>query len=138
MSNNEIVEKWLRKINMSESAVQTRVMLEASKQGVTLWRNNSGVAQDDKGRRTIRYGLANNSAKLNKVMKSSDLIGITPTTVTPDMVGTTVGIFTAYEIKEGKWAFKNTQRERAQLAFINLVQKLGGKAAFINGEGQLQ
>lgn len=132
MSANESVTK------MSESAVQTRVSLEASKRGIRLWRNNSGVAPDDQGNRTVRYGLGNVSSQVNKVMKSSDLIGITPVVVTQEMVGKTVGIFTAYEIKKGSWAYKHTDREKAQLAFINLVQQLGGKAAFINGEGQLQ
>ena len=60
-----------------EAAVQQNVRLEISRCGGRVWRNNTGVARDVSGR-TIRYGLCNDSEKLNRQIKSSDLIGITP------------------------------------------------------------
>jgi len=115
----------------SEQAVQQALQLKASKMGARLWRNNVGVLFDDRGV-PIRYGLCNETSQENKNLKSSDLIGITPVTITPDMVGRTVGVFTAYECKKEGWYYTGNNREKAQLAFINLVQQLGGRGGFVN------
>lgn len=115
----------------SEAAVQTEVRLETCKKGVRLWRNNVGALQDASGR-YVRYGLANESKKINDVIKSSDLIGITPTVITPDMVGQTVGIFTSYEVKHEGWKYSGSPREQAQAAWLTLVKNLGGIAAFVS------
>ncbi len=116
----------------SEDAVTAEIKLKASQEGVRLWRNNVGVAQDDTGR-VVRYGLLNDSQRLNQSMKSSDLIGITPTVVTQGMVGKTVGIFTAVECKREGWNYTGTPREIAQKAFVDLVLSLGGIGRFDNG-----
>lgn len=116
-----------------EAAVQQQRMLQAAREGGRLWRNNSGACADETGRQ-IRYGLGNTSAKLNKVMKSSDLIGITRIVVTPPMVGHVVGVFTAEEVKAPGWKYRESDdRARAQLAFINLVISLGGIGRFVSG-----
>lgn len=62
---------------MLEAAVQERIRLRAGELGIHLFRNNVGVAETENGR-PIRYGLANDSAQLNKRLKSADLIGILP------------------------------------------------------------
>jgi len=122
---------------MSEAQQQQEIRLESWRRGQPLLRNNSGATQDATGR-MIRYGLGNDSAKLNKAFKSSDLIGITPVTITPDMVGQTVGIFTAREIKPLGWTFRQgDDRAVAQLAFIQWVQKLGGIASFATKPGDI-
>lgn len=120
----------------SEAAVQTAVRLEASRVGARLWRQNVGACKDDTGR-MIRYGLCNDSAALNKRIKSSDLVGIRPVTITPDMVGHTIGQFIAREIKKPSWYYTGADREKAQLAFGELVISLGGDFAFANSEGTL-
>jgi hypothetical protein len=120
----------------SEGSVQTKVRLEASRKGCRLWRNNVGATFDTNGN-FIRYGLANDSKKINDSIKSSDLIGIRPLKITEGMVGCTIGQFLAREIKAGDWKFKATKRENAQLNFINLVLSFGGDAAFANREGTL-
>lgn len=120
----------------SESNVQSRVRLEAANKGLHLWRNNVGGCVDEHGNH-IRYGLANDSAKMNKVIKSSDLIGIRPRLVTPDMVGQRFGQFVAREIKAEGWYYTGTDREEAQRRFIELVVSLGGDAQFCAGEGSL-
>ncbi len=114
---------------MSEQAVQSSIRLAAANAGLLLWRNQSGACYDDTGR-LIRYGLANDSAQLNKRIKSSDLIGITPTLVTQQMVGRTVGVFTAVEVKHEGWTKPTNDREHAQAEFIRIVVEKGGIAGF--------
>jgi len=118
----------------SEAAVQQLVRLEASRLGIWLMRNNSGACKDETGR-MIRYGLCNDSAQLNKVIKS--LVGIRPVVITPDMVGHTIGQFVAREVKRPGWSYHGTDREVAQMAFGQRVIKLGGDFKFCTGEGSL-
>ena len=119
---------------MSEAAVSQRVELDACKRGARLWRNNVGACEDSRGN-FIRYGLMNKSKQQNKMIKSSDLIGITPITITEDMVGQTVGVFTAVEVKKGSWNYSGNEHELAQSRFLELVKALGGIAKFENGSG---
>jgi hypothetical protein len=121
---------------LSEAAVQQNLRLEASRKGVRLWRNNVGGGELADGS-FIRWGLANESSQVNKVIKSGDLIGIRPLTVTPQMVGHVVGQFVSREAKPGDWKYSATEREVAQLTWINLIISLGGDAAFATGEGTL-
>ena len=120
----------------SEAAVQNRVGLEASKKGCRLWRNNVGAGMLDNGE-FIRWGIANESTQMNKLTKSSDLIGIRPLMITPQHVGTVVGVFLAREIKPGGWVYSGTEHEIGQLSFMELVASLGGDAAFAIGEGTI-
>ena len=120
----------------SEAAVQARIRLEASRKGLRLFRNNVGACMDDRGN-YIRYGLANDSKKMNAEIKSSDLIGIRPVEITEDHVGMRIGQFVAREVKESNWVYKGTSHEQAQLKFIELIASLGGDAKFTNSEGSL-
>lgn len=120
----------------SEAAIQVRVRLEASRVGARLWRNNVGAGMLDDGS-FIRWGLVNDSSQMNSRLKSSDLIGLRPVVVTPQMVGRRLGVFVAREVKHGSWKYSGTERERAQLRFLELVASLGGDAAFVIGEGSL-
>ena len=119
-----------------EAGVMARVRLEASRLGVRLWRNNVGTCQDQSGN-FIRYGLANDSKRMNDHIKSSDLVGIRPIQVTPEMVGGVVGQFCAREVKRSGWKYKGSKREQAQKRFLELVVAMGGDARFVNDEGSL-
>lgn len=117
----------------SEAAVQSAVRLEAANKGVYLWRNNVGVLTDDRGV-PVRYGLANDSKKLNETLKSSDLIGWRSIDLGRGM---RVAQFVAREVKEAGWTYTGTPHEVAQLNWINLINSQGGDAAFVNGVGTL-
>jgi hypothetical protein len=78
----------------------------------------------------IRYGLGNDSSKLNKVWKSSDLIGILPVVIQPCHVGRLAGLFLAVEVKETVWTGRMGEHERAQEAFLQTVRDKGGVGMF--------
>jgi hypothetical protein len=126
----------------SEAWSQQRARLKAAHAGAGAWRNNVGAtpakcpACGEKSQ-PVRYGLANDSAKLNAVVKSSDLILAIPRLITPAMVGTTIAQFGSVESKRPGWAYTGTEREQAQLAWLAIVRKLGGFATFSTGELEL-
>lgn len=120
----------------SESAVQSATRVEHCKAtNGHAWRNNSGAGRiigDDGVERMVRWGLANESAQENAVIKSSDLIGITPTLITPDMVGYWLGVFTAYEVKPPGWRLRpSDKRGLAQQRFHDIVRQSCGYAGFV-------
>lgn len=120
----------------NEQLVQDRIRLRAAQMGWDVWRNNVGVLKDDRGR-PIRYGLANDSSKVNKHIKSADLIGVRRVLITPEMVGTTIGQFVSLEVKPSNWKYRGTEREEAQARWRDIILAAGGYAKFITGEDQL-
>lgn len=120
----------------SERVVSKKVRLEAASKGCILWRNNVGVLKDETGA-PVRYGLANDSAKMNKNVKSSDLIGIRPVLITPAHVGHVIGQFIARETKAADWRFTATEHELAQQRYLAIVIAHGGDAQFANAEGTI-
>ncbi len=113
---------------MKESATTSHVRLTAAQLGVFLWRNNSGGFYDEQGR-FVRYGLGNFTEKDG--IKSSDFIGGKPVLITPDMVGKTLLVFTAVEMKPSDWKFyASDKRTLAQQKFIDIVNSAGGYAGF--------
>lgn len=120
----------------SEAFVQGMVRLEASRKGLKLWRNNVGALLDERGV-PVRYGLANESKRLNEHIKSGDLIGWRPVTVTAAMIGTCIAQFVSRECKRSDWKFSGDEHELAQLRWIEAVIADGGDAAFCSSEGSL-
>jgi len=120
-----------RPSDRSESAVQASRRIAASKRGARLWRNNVGAGYMEDGS-FVRFGLMNDSEKMNKVIKSPDLVGIQPVLITAEMVGQFIGQFYAEECKPENWRFTGTDHENAQLAAIQLIVSLGGDAKFVN------
>lgn len=112
---------------MSEREITNPLLVQASLLGARLWRQNTGrgwvgrLISNAKGRvaladaRPFHAGLCKGS---------SDVIGITPVTITADMVGQRVGLFTAFEIKTATVRLSPEQR-----AFLQMVADLGGIAA---------
>mgnify|MGYP006273510687 CR=1 FL=1 len=81
-----------------------------------LYRNNTGTLYDRQGR-PVTFGLAKGSA---------DLIGWTTRTITPDMVGQTVAVFTSLEVKTPTGRVSPEQRQ-----WLEAVQAAGGVAGVV-------
>lgn len=122
----------------SEARAQQDVRTSIAKQGAMSWRNNVGATPakcPDCGARQVpvRYGLANDSARLNERIKSSDLILAIPRLIRTHHVGTTIAQFGAVECKRPGWKYTGNGREAGQQAWLTLVAKLGGYATFTTG-----
>lgn len=110
---------------MSEANLMRNIQLAVSRTLTRLFRNNVGAAWIGTvishsqhqvviaNPRRISFGLCEGA---------SDIIGWTPVTITPDMVGKRVAVFTALEVKlpHAKGASKK------QLAFGAAVEEAGG------------
>ena len=123
----------------SEAKVQQQVRLSVARQGAYSWRNNVGATpskcRDCGARQTpVRYGLANDSTRLNRRMKSSDLILAIPRVITPAMVGSTLAQFGTIECKPVGWKYTGTGREAGQSTWLALIAATGGYAQFSTGE----
>lgn len=74
----------------SEQTIQQNIRLAlGTRPDLRLFRNNTGTLKDQHGR-PVQFGLCKGSA---------DLIGWRTVTITPDMVGQQVAVFTSIEVK---------------------------------------
>lgn len=126
----------------NEAKVQAAARLSIAQQGALSWRNNVGATpakcpKCNAPGQPVRYGLANDSTKLNKFIKSSDLILLIPRLITADMVGSRIGQFGAVEMKAPGWTYKGKGREVAQAAWLSLVAAHGGYSSFSTGDIKL-
>lgn len=100
----------------SEQSIQQHIRLRCSTGPVRLFRNNTGTLYDRQGR-PVQFGLAKGSA---------DLIGWRTITITPDMVGQTVAVFTSLEVKTPTGRVSPEQRQ-----WLEAVQAAGGVAGVV-------
>jgi hypothetical protein len=120
----------------TEASIQSIVRMEAAQKGLRLWRNNVGVLFDER-RVPVRFGLGNDSPKINKIIKSADLIGWRPLLITDALVGSTVAQFLSRECKRPGWKYSGNEHEQAQLKWAEIVVAAGGDGGFCTGEGSL-
>lgn len=121
---------------MSEAQLSKDIQVQALRDyRCKLMRNNSGSFVDRTGRH-IRFGLGNLSKVLWNKWKTSDLIGYTVVTVTPDMVGKSIAVFTAVEVKQPN--AKKDDRYKAQELFIKQVKSEGGIASICDSLDSLK
>lgn len=100
---------------MREQVIQQQIRLNIGiNPEVRLFRNNCGTATDPRTGNFIRYGLSPGS---------SDLIGIRKVTITPDMVGQTIGVFTSLEVKTDTGKPSTDQKK-----WLSMVTAFGGIA----------
>jgi len=128
----------------TEKMVYNRIRLRASKRGdCILFPNPCGVGWTGGivhknpdvvtlcTPRQIQFGLQRGS---------SDLIGVTAVKITPDMVGETIGVFTAIEVKKSNWKRpgpKNKHHEE-QMNFISVIRDHGGIAGFATSADEFE
>jgi len=97
----------------SEQSIQQHIRLTCSTGATRLFRNNTGVLRDQHGR-PVSFGLCKGSA---------DLIGWRTVTITPEMVGQQVAVFTSIEVKTPAGRVKLEQQQ-----WLDAVQAAGGIA----------
>jgi hypothetical protein len=99
--------------DVTEQQIQQHIRLALSRGPVRLYRNNTGTLRDQHGR-PVTFGLA---------VGSADLIGWTTRTITPDMVGQQLAVFTSIEVKTPTGRVKPEQQQ-----WLDAVQAAGGIA----------
>lgn len=120
---------------MAEAALLKKFMLEYTKLGSRLFRNNVGMAWagqnhgPEKTKRTVTVNPGDIILRKARPFHggfpkgSSDLIGWTTIEITPDMVGRECAIFTAVEAKTQYVSATSQQK-----AFVRTVNTSGGIA----------
>lgn len=98
---------------MSEQRIQQEIRLAVSHGDTKLFRNNTGTLRDQHGR-PVSFGLCKGSA---------DLIGWRTVTVTPEMIGSQVAVFTSIEVKTPTGRVQPEQQQ-----WLDAVQAAGGIA----------
>jgi hypothetical protein len=98
---------------VSEQRIQQEIRLAISHGDIKVFRNNTGTLRDQNGR-PVQFGLCKGSA---------DLIGWRTITVTPDMVGRRLAVFTSIEVKTPTGRLRPEQQQ-----WLNAVQAAGGIA----------
>jgi len=104
-----------------EQTIQQHIRIACSIGTCRLFRNNTGTLRDINGR-PVTFGLCKGSA---------DLIGWTTRTVTQEMVGQQVAIFTSIEVKSTSGRVKPEQQQ-----WLNAVQAAGGIAGIARSVGE--
>lgn len=124
------------------TALMNRILLALSRAGLTVFRNNTARAWAGRSMplkagevyrarggervvfdaRPLRAGLCEGSG---------DIIGIETVEVTPDMVGSRIGLFVSAEVKAG-----SGRPTQAQKNFAAHVQACGGKAVIVHSEAE--
>jgi len=105
----------------SEQTIQQHIRLACSIGTCRLFRNNTGTLRDINGR-PVQFGLCKGSA---------DLIGWRTVTITPEMVGQQVAVFTSIEVKTPTGRVKPEQQQ-----WLNAVQAAGGIAGVARSVGE--
>ncbi len=99
----------------AETDIQPRIRLAlGTHPQVRLFRNQVGQLPDPRTGRPVQFGLARGSA---------DLIGWRTITVTPEMVGQRIAVFTSIEVKT-----PTGRLTPAQCAWLGAVHTAGGIA----------
>jgi hypothetical protein len=115
---------------MTEAKTQAEIRIAASKLGARLFRNSKGVFYTKDLQRQVEAGLI--------APGSSDLIGWTKVKITSEMVGETVAVFTAIEVKKRlprNFEHCGTEDQRN---FILQLREAGGIASFCDDANNLK
>jgi len=98
-----------------ETVIQQQIRLDlGQRKDLRLFRNNTGTLPDPRTGRPVQFGLARGSA---------DLIGWRTVTITPEMVGQQIAVFTSIEVKTTTGRLTPEQHN-----WLHAVRKAGGIA----------
>ena len=109
-----------------ETKIQNQQLLALSDAGCIVWRVETAGAWVGKVIHKERDTVTLSGARMIQAgitKGGSDIIGIVPTVITPDMVGQTLGVFLAGEVKT-----RSGRPSKEQLNFIQRVNEAGGIA----------
>ena len=109
---------------MAEGSIQRMIQLTCSECGARVFRNQAGKFQIKRCDCPVEYTVTTGLVK-----GASDLIGWMPTVVTEDMVGQTVAVFVALEVKTERGRLRPEQAD-----FLRRVQGDGGIAAVVRSD----
>jgi len=98
---------------VTEQRIQQEIRLAVSHGDTKVFRNNTGTLRDANGR-PVQFGLCKGSA---------DLIGWRTVTITPEMVGQRIAVFTSIEVKTPTGKVQPEQQQ-----WLEAVQAAGGIA----------
>jgi hypothetical protein len=102
----------------AETTLQQQIRLAVgSRSDLRLFRNQVGSLPDPRTGRLVTFGLARGSA---------DLIGWRTITVTPEMVGQRLAVFTSIEVKTPTGRLRPEQQ-----AWLGVVRSAGGVAGVV-------
>ena len=104
-----------------ETNIMNKIMLAMSKKGYLIWRNQVGLFKTLDGR-TVNIGIKG----------SSDLMAVKPTIITPEMVGQTLAVFVAVEVKTA-----TGRQSEPQKKWQKAVEKLGVKYILARSEDDI-
>ena len=104
-----------------ETNIMNKIMLSMSKKGYLIWRNQVGLFKTMDGR-TVNIGIKG----------SSDLMAVKPTVITPEMVGQTLAVFVAVEVKTA-----TGRQSEPQKKWQKAVEKLGVKYILARSENDI-
>jgi hypothetical protein len=106
----------------AETDLQQRIRLALGlRPDLRLFRNQVGQLPDPRTGRPVQFGLARGSA---------DLIGWRTVTITPEMVGQRIAVFTSIEVKTATGRLAPTQQQ-----WLHAVRAAGGVAGVARSVG---
>ena len=106
-------------MSQSEQSIQQHIRLACSRGLTRLFRNNVGRLPDPRTGRWVEFGVGGKG--------SADLIGWTTRTITADMVGQQIAVFTSIEVKTPRTG-RLTPEQRQWLAAVETAGGIAGVA----------
>jgi len=131
-------------MNGQETNLTRKIMIELGKnKNIRIFRNNIGkcwIGASKKFTQPTTVNVKSGDVLIQSAryfdaglcVGSSDLIGLKSVKITPEMVGSTLAVFTAVEVKTPTGKISTEQ-----ISFINMVQKMGGIGIICRDENDI-